>query len=86
MFWDGPQLKKEIEGPYGFRMRETYFLGEDGRRLFVIIRLGDLRQEATAAGVGRQSRLRSHAQDSTLGTPVSGPHEIIVSESPMTRR
>ena len=42
LYWSGAQLKKDIEGPYGFRMSETYFLSEDGTRLFVIIRVGDL--------------------------------------------
>jgi hypothetical protein len=41
VYWNGPHLKKDIEGAYGFRMSETYFLGDDHRRLFVIIRLGD---------------------------------------------
>ena len=39
--WDGHQFFKEIEGARGFKMRETYFLSEDGKRLFVIIRVGD---------------------------------------------
>jgi hypothetical protein len=39
--WDGHQLIKEIEGPRGFRMYETYFLSEDGKRMFVIVRVGD---------------------------------------------
>jgi hypothetical protein len=41
LYWSGAQLKKDIEGPYGFRMSETYFLSEDGSRLFIIIRVGD---------------------------------------------
>ncbi|HUL74459.1 MAG TPA: hypothetical protein VLT86_15230 [Vicinamibacterales bacterium] len=39
--WDGHQLVKEIEGPRGFKMHETYFLSEDGKRMFVIVRVGD---------------------------------------------
>jgi len=39
--WEGNQLFKEIEGTRGFKMHETYFLSEDGKRLFVIIRVGD---------------------------------------------
>jgi hypothetical protein len=35
------QLFREIEGARGFKMHETYFLSEDGKRLFVIIRVGD---------------------------------------------
>jgi hypothetical protein len=41
LYWSGAQLKKDIEGPYGFRMSETYFLSEDSSRLFIIIRVGD---------------------------------------------
>jgi hypothetical protein len=39
--WQGNQLIMEIEGARGFKMHETYFLSEDGKRLFVIIRVGD---------------------------------------------
>lgn len=39
--WEGNQLFKEIEGARGFKIHETYFLSEDGKRLFVIIRVGD---------------------------------------------
>jgi hypothetical protein len=34
-------------------MSETYFLSEDGQRLFVIIRIGDPRRPETMAGVNR---------------------------------
>jgi hypothetical protein len=39
--WEGSQLKKDIEGAYGFKMTETYLLSPDGERLFVILRVGD---------------------------------------------
>jgi hypothetical protein len=40
--WDGHEFKKEIEGGDGqFKLRETYFLSEDGQRLFVVLRVGD---------------------------------------------
>ena len=39
--WEGNQLFREIEGTRGFKIHETYFLSEDGKRLFVIIRVGD---------------------------------------------
>jgi len=39
--WEGNQLFKEIEGARGFKIHETYFLSEDGKRLFVVIRVGD---------------------------------------------
>lgn len=53
MEWDGAQLKKHIEGPYGFRMTETYFLSADGRRLFVIVRVGDPKKNAPVVGFNR---------------------------------
>lgn len=40
LMWNGIQLRKEIEGAFGFRMSETYFLSPDARRLFVMIRVG----------------------------------------------
>jgi hypothetical protein len=55
-YWDGPQLKKDIEATEGFKMREVYFLSEDGRRLFVIVRVGDPKgkdPEAPIVGVNR---------------------------------
>jgi hypothetical protein len=39
--WQGKQFRKEIEGPYGFKMTETFFLSTDGRRMFVILRIPD---------------------------------------------
>jgi hypothetical protein len=41
VLWDGHQLKREIEGAEAFKMHETYFLSEDGQRLFVVLRVGD---------------------------------------------
>jgi hypothetical protein len=51
--WSGPQLVKRIDGADGFRMTETYFLSEDGRRLFVIVRVGSDRKNAPVMGVNR---------------------------------
>ena len=51
--WDGKYFRKDIEGPNDFKMSETYFLSEDGQRLFVIIRIGDPRRPETVAGVNR---------------------------------
>jgi hypothetical protein len=51
--WDGAMLRKQIEGPRGFRMSETYSLSEDGRRLFVIIRLGEERPNTAPIGSNR---------------------------------
>ena len=53
MEWNGPQLVKRIEAADGFRMTETYFLSEDGRRLFVILRVGSNRKNAPVMGVNR---------------------------------
>ena len=39
--WTGVQFKKDVEGAYGFKLTETYFLSPDAQRLFVIIRVGD---------------------------------------------
>lgn len=51
--WDGPQLKKQIEGANGFKMVETFFLSSDGNRLFVIVRVGDQSKGPTRVGVNR---------------------------------
>lgn len=51
--WNGTQFIKRIDGADGFRMTETYFLSEDGRRLFVIVRVGSNRKNAPVMGVNR---------------------------------
>ena len=51
--WTPTYFRKEIEGTNGFKMSETYFISEDGRRLFVIIRIGDPKKPETLAGVNR---------------------------------
>ena len=51
--WDGAAFKKEIEAARGFKMYETYFLSDDGNRLFVIIRLGQQTKNAQVVGVNR---------------------------------
>jgi hypothetical protein len=51
--WNGPQLVKHIDGADGFRMTETYFLSEDGGRLFVIVRVGSSRKNAPVMGINR---------------------------------
>jgi hypothetical protein len=54
--WDGDRLKKTVDAVGQFKMTETYFLSEDYRRLFVIIRLGDpekATKERPLAGVNR---------------------------------
>jgi hypothetical protein len=51
--WSDTYFRKDIEGSNNFKMSETYFVSEDGRRLFVIIRIGDPRKPETLAGVNR---------------------------------
>jgi hypothetical protein len=51
--WNGPQLVKRIDAADGFRMTETYFLSEDARRLFVIVRVSSNRKNAPVMGVNR---------------------------------
>ncbi len=51
--WNGTQLVKRIDAADGFRMTETYFLSEDGKRLFVILRVGSNRKNAPVMGVNR---------------------------------
>lgn len=53
VFWADSQLRKEIEGRYGFKMVETYFLSPDARRLFLIIRVGDQRPNQRIVGANR---------------------------------
>lgn len=51
--WKDSQLRKNIEAADGFRMSETYFLSADGKRLFVIVRLGEPKKGAPLVGVNR---------------------------------
>jgi hypothetical protein len=51
--WTDTYFKKNIDGANNFRMSETYFLSEDGNRLFVIIRIGDPKKPETLAGINR---------------------------------
>jgi hypothetical protein len=51
--WNGTQLRKDIEGSFGFRMSEVYFLSPDARRLFVIIRIGSQGRNRLPTGVNR---------------------------------
>jgi hypothetical protein len=51
--WQESAFRKEILGPNNFKMSETYILSEDGRRLFVIIRIGDPKRPESMAGVNR---------------------------------
>lgn len=51
--WTDTYFRKDIQGANNFKMSETYFVSEDGRRLFVIIRIGDPKRPETLAGVNR---------------------------------
>jgi hypothetical protein len=51
--WHETYFRKDIEGPNGFKMSETYFLGEDGSRMYVIVRIGDPSKPETLAGINR---------------------------------
>jgi hypothetical protein len=59
--WTETYFRKDIQGANNFKMSETYFVSEDGRRLFVIIRIGDPKRPETLAGVNRvYDRVGSH--------------------------
>jgi hypothetical protein len=51
--WTDTYFRKDIQGANNFKMSETYFVSEDGNRLFVIIRIGDPKKPETLAGVNR---------------------------------
>jgi hypothetical protein len=51
--WQGAQLQQRIEGSFDFKMTQTFFLSPDGRRLFLIIRVGEPRRGATQVGFNR---------------------------------
>lgn len=51
--WRNSQLRKDIEGEYGFKMSEIYFLSKDAKRLFVILRVADVRRNAPPIGADR---------------------------------
>jgi hypothetical protein len=51
--WDGNRFNVDIEGPDGLRMTETWFVSEDGARLFVVIRVGDPDKSVRPVGVNR---------------------------------
>jgi hypothetical protein len=51
--WEDGRLLREIEGTFGFRMTETYFLSPDANRLFVIIRVGAPTRGRAPVGVDR---------------------------------
>lgn len=52
-YWDHNQLKVEIDGPENLKISETWFLSDDGSRLFLIIRIGDPVKTTRPVGVNR---------------------------------
>lgn len=51
--WVDGQLRMQIEGGFGFKMTQTYFLSPDGKRLFLVIRVGQPKKGAPIVGVNR---------------------------------
>lgn len=51
--WDGDRLRRDIEGSFGYRMSEIYFLSPDASRMFVIVRVGDPGRGRRAPGFDR---------------------------------
>jgi hypothetical protein len=61
--WDEDRLLREIEGSFGFRMTETYYLSPDASRLFLIIRVGEASRGRPQAGINRvYDRIESEGQ------------------------
>jgi hypothetical protein len=52
-YWDGAEFHKDIEATANFRMFEVYRVSESGAQLFVTIRIGDPKKNATLAGIDR---------------------------------
>lgn len=52
-YWDGGQLKMDIEGPDGLKITETWFLNEDASRMYLIIRVGEPVKDEPPVGVNR---------------------------------
>lgn len=51
--WENGRLRRDIDGTFGFRMSETYFLSDDANRLFVIVRVGEPGRGRRAPGFDR---------------------------------
>jgi hypothetical protein len=50
---EGNRLRREIEGTFGFRMTETYFVSPEADRLFVILRVGSVARGRPPVGADR---------------------------------
>lgn len=51
--WNQHRFVVDIEGPEDLKISETWFLSEDGSRLFLVIRLGEPARGARPVGVNR---------------------------------
>jgi hypothetical protein len=51
--WSGAQLRNDMEGPDGLRITATYFLSDDGDRMFLILRVGQPAKDGPPVGVNR---------------------------------
>jgi hypothetical protein len=51
--WDRDRFVVEIEGPDGLQIHETWFLSQDGSRLFLVIRVGEVAPGVRPVGVNR---------------------------------
>jgi hypothetical protein len=51
--WRDSQLIQQIEGAFDFKMSQTFFLSADGRRLFLMVRVGEPRRNVPQAGFNR---------------------------------
>lgn len=51
--WEGNRLHRTIEGTFGFRMTETYFLSPEADRLFIIMRVDAVSRGRPPLGADR---------------------------------
>jgi hypothetical protein len=51
--WRDSQLVQQIAGGFDFKMTQTYFLSPDGRRLFLMVRVGQPRKNVPQVGFNR---------------------------------
>ena len=51
--WRDSQLIQQIEGSYDFKMSMTYFLSPDGKRMFLMVRVGEPRKNVPQVGFNR---------------------------------
>jgi hypothetical protein len=51
--WRDSQLVQQIAGGFDFKMTQTFFLSPDGRRLFLMVRVGQPRKNVPQVGFNR---------------------------------